>query len=68
MSEVLSKQLTNVRICEALGLDPKKVQKVTITLGPDIWPKIVVETWLSIDTSGKVEPILKEYELREKTI
>lgn len=52
----------NMRLCDALGIDPKDVYRVTIELTPDALPKVTVFRYLHADglAAEKLVTVLAE--------
>jgi hypothetical protein len=63
---IINKLRTNKAICDALGIDPSKVSKVTITLGSDA-PMIEVLCYLDVEKTGRLVEVLSNCEFSWKS-
>ena len=55
----------NVAICEALGLNPRKIVSVTITLKPND-NSVRIESFVTNEEADSIATIIKQYRLVER--
>ena len=53
----------NIEICEALGINPSKVNAVTIELTGHNLPVVIIKETLSTDMNRKIASVIRRYRL-----
>jgi hypothetical protein len=66
MAEIIASKLTNMAICNALGIDPAATGAVTIYLVPGKFPTVTVERLITRDQAEALADHLNEFMLVPK--
>lgn len=64
-SSIVSGRELGTKICEALGLDPNKVSKVTLECSADDVAKVTVHSAVYEEEAKEVSEIMTQYALQE---